>query len=95
MLHVGHRLTSSICLTRQLLQTNKIKCKDNIFKNYRSKHVIDLNTGLDCTEEYWHRIIIKISIITIHNFLKKCYSAAQGGYSGFQVTGMIEGFFWV
>ena len=27
VLHVGHRLTSSICLTRQLLQTNKIKCK--------------------------------------------------------------------
>ena len=27
VLHVGHRLTSSICLTRQLLQTNKIKYK--------------------------------------------------------------------
>ena len=29
--------------------------------------------------------------------LLKCYRAepGEGGYSGFQVTGMIEGFFWV
>jgi len=38
---------------------------------------------------------IEFGISVVSKFLVPRSGPAQGGYSGLQVTGMIEGFFWV